>query len=44
MFTVIDDAFNEWPGRSPSTFGDWSASVMHRDDAQAMVVPGARRW
>ena len=29
-FQVIEDAFNEWPNREPSTFEDWTASVLGR--------------
>ncbi len=36
VWTVIEDAFNEWPGREPSSFDDWAASVLRR--------PGFERW
>lgn len=29
-YQVIEDAFNEWPDREPSTFEDWSAGVLER--------------
>jgi GNAT superfamily N-acetyltransferase len=29
-FRVIEDAFNEWPGREPSTPGDWAARTTQR--------------
>jgi mycothiol synthase len=30
-FQVIEDAFNEWPDRQPSTFEDWAPGVIGRD-------------
>jgi GNAT superfamily N-acetyltransferase len=27
-YRVIEDAFNEWPGREPTTFDSWSAHVL----------------
>lgn len=35
-FQVVEDAFNEWPDRDPSTFEDWAAGVLHR--------PGFEPW
>jgi len=35
-FRTIEDAFNEWPDRDPSEFGDWVASVLER--------PGFEPW
>jgi GNAT superfamily N-acetyltransferase len=35
-FRVIEDAFNEWPGRQPSTLGDWAANTINR--------PGFEPW
>ena len=35
-FQVVEDAFNEWPDRDPSTFEDWAAGVLHR--------PGFAPW
>ena len=29
-FRIIEDAFNEWPDRQPSTLGDWSANTVKR--------------
>lgn len=30
VFQVIEDAFNEWPDRSPSTYDDWVPGVIGR--------------
>ena len=35
-FRVIEDAFNEWPERQPSTLGDWAANTINR--------PGFEPW
>lgn len=35
-FQVIEDAFNEWPDRQPSTLGDWAANTIRR--------PGFEPW
>jgi mycothiol synthase len=35
-FQVVEDAFNEWPDRPPSTFDDWAAPVLGR--------PGFEPW
>jgi mycothiol synthase len=35
-FRVIEDAFNEWPDRQPSTLGDWTARTTQR--------PGFEPW
>ena len=35
-FQVVEDAFNEWPERPPSTFEDWAAPVLKR--------PGFEPW
>ena len=35
-FRVIEDAFNEWPDRQPSTPGDWAANTINR--------PGFEPW
>ena len=29
-FQVVEDAFNEWPNRTPSTYEDWAAGVVLR--------------
>lgn len=31
-FETIEDAFNEWPNRDPSTFEDWFSKTIDRDD------------
>jgi GNAT superfamily N-acetyltransferase len=30
-YQVIEDAFNEWPGRTPQGFEDWAPGVLGRD-------------
>ncbi len=35
-YTVIDDAFSEWDGRSSRSYGDWAAPVLQR--------PGFEPW
>lgn len=35
-FRVIEDSFNEWPERQPSTLGDWAANTINR--------PGFEPW
>jgi mycothiol synthase len=35
-YQVVEDAFNEWPDRTPSTYADWAAGVVHR--------PGFEPW
>jgi predicted N-acetyltransferase YhbS len=30
-YRLIEDAFNEWPDRQPTTFADWSAHVLEHD-------------
>lgn len=35
-FQVVEDAFNEWPDRPPSTYEDWAAPVLGR--------PGFEPW
>lgn len=32
VFRVVEDAFNEWPGREPSTFETWQSEVTARAD------------
>ena len=36
VFRLIDEAFNEWPDREPSTFGDWAAKTI--------CLPGFEPW
>ena len=31
-YRVIEDAFAEWPGRSPTSFDDWRALTIRRED------------
>lgn len=38
-YRVIEDAFNEWPGREPTEFAAWSAYVL----AHAAFAPGLSR-
>ncbi len=35
-FRVIEEAFNEWEGRPPQSYGDWAARVLER--------PGFESW
>jgi GNAT superfamily N-acetyltransferase len=35
-FQVVEDAFNEWPNRTPSTYDDWASGVVLR--------PGFEPW
>ncbi|HEY7722792.1 MAG TPA: GNAT family N-acetyltransferase [Pedococcus sp.] len=35
-YTLIEDAFGEWPDRTPSTFDDWAARAVNR--------PGFEPW
>ena len=39
VYQTIEDAFNEWPGRQPTTFEGWSAYVL----AHAAFAPGLSR-
>lgn len=36
VFEVVENAFNEWPGRDPSTYEDWAAGTLQR--------PGFEPW
>ena len=36
VYQVVEDAFNEWPDRMPTPFGDWAARVVRR--------PGFEPW
>lgn len=36
VYRVVEDAFNEWPDRDPSSYGDWAAGVLGR--------PGFEPW
>jgi len=31
-YRVVEDAFNEWEGRQPSSFDDWAATTLRRPD------------
>jgi len=35
-YQIVEDAFNEWPDREPSEYGDWAAGVLLR--------PGFEPW
>ena len=35
-YRLVEDAFNEWPGRQPSSFDDWAARTVRR--------PGFEPW
>jgi len=30
VYRIVEDAFNEWPGRQPTSFDDWAARVVRR--------------
>jgi GNAT superfamily N-acetyltransferase len=32
VYRVVEDAFNEWPTRKPSTFAEWQSGVTRRTD------------
>ncbi|MGN6599502.1 MAG: GNAT family N-acetyltransferase [Actinomycetes bacterium] len=38
-YRVIEDAFNEWPNRQPSTFEDWRAMTLGREGFQPWQLP-----
>jgi mycothiol synthase len=38
VFRVIEDAFNEWPDREPTSFEDWAAVVVQRSDFDAGLL------
>lgn len=38
VFQVVEDAFNEWPNRAPSTFENWRSRVTMRDDFDPSLV------
>lgn len=38
VFQVVEDAFNEWPNRAPSTFEKWQSWVTLRDDFDPSLV------
>jgi len=38
VFQVVEDAFNEWPNRTPSTFEKWKSWVTLRDDFDPSLV------
>jgi mycothiol synthase len=44
-FQVVEEAFNEWPNRTPSTYDDWAAGVFRRPafepwNLRVVVDPG----
>jgi mycothiol synthase len=38
VYQTIEDAFNEWPDRGPTTFEDWSARTLQRGDFEPWQV------
>jgi GNAT superfamily N-acetyltransferase len=38
VYRVIEDAFNEWPDREPTSFEDWAATFVRRSDFDAGLV------
>lgn len=38
VFQTIEDAFNEWPNRQPSTFEDWEVATLQRSDFEPWQV------
>ena len=38
VFQVVEDAFNDWPNRTPSTFEKWQSWVTLRDDFDPKLV------
>jgi GNAT superfamily N-acetyltransferase len=38
VYRVIEDAFGEWPDRTPTTFEDWSALTVGRSDFDPELV------
>jgi mycothiol synthase len=41
VYRVVEDAFNEWPDREPTTFDDWAARVIHREGFEPWMLPVA---
>lgn len=38
IFDMVEDAFNEWPTRQPSTFGDWYPFVLGRESFEPWMM------
>ena len=38
VYQTVEDAFNEWPNRQPSTFEDWSARILGRADFEPWQI------
>ncbi len=38
VFQTLEDAFNEWPNREPSTFEDWAAWSLGRSDFEPWQI------
>lgn len=38
VFQTIEDSFNEWPDREPSSFADWEASTVKRNDFEPWQI------
>jgi GNAT superfamily N-acetyltransferase len=38
IFTVVEDAFNEWPNREPSTFETWRSMTVERTDFDSSLL------
>jgi GNAT superfamily N-acetyltransferase len=43
VYQVIEDAFNEWPTRMPSTFAEWQSGVTGRSDFDSSLLLVAAR-
>jgi len=37
-YRVVEDAFNEWPGREPATFDEWAALTIRRQDFEPELL------
>jgi len=37
-YHVVEDAFNEWPGREPATFDEWAALTIRRGDFEPELL------
>lgn len=41
VYQVVEDAFNEWPTRTPSTFEEWRSAVTRRPDFDPTLLLAA---